>query len=142
MAETMFSYESLTVLSFVTRAPLSVSREYSVYELMNAVSGTDTASPVAVTKSYGIVQQEQGTKSRAVGWLRRFRVDCLGSWDVEVYVDGSSVHTESLTDQSASTRYAWYDFVGKIKGRYVYVKLTATGSPQADTCVFNELEIE
>jgi hypothetical protein len=115
---------------------------YSVYELMNSVSGSDLPAPEFISKSYQIAGQVEGGRSKAVSWLRRFRVDCKGSWTVAFYVDGTLAYTKALTGQSASTRYKWYSFEPKIKGRYVYVDVTATGGPEAYEWVFNELEIE
>jgi len=117
------------------------SGKYSVYELMSATTGTDTASPQATTKSFNIVPQREDGQSRAVGWLRKFRVDCKGSWTLTFYVDGTLEHSQALTDQSASTRYAWYDFGPNTKGRYLQVHIEATGSPLPETYVFNELEV-
>jgi len=114
---------------------------YSVYELMSASVGTDAASPQAVTKDYTIIAQTEDRKSRAIGWVRKFRVDCEGSWTVVFYVDGESEHTQALTDQTPGTRYQWYDFGPQIKGRYLSVHIQATGTPVPDGWVFNELEV-
>jgi len=114
---------------------------YSVYELLSANSGTDTAAPQVMTKDFSIVQEDKTGKARAVGWVRKFRVDCEGAWTLVFYVDGESVHTQALTAQSEATRYQWYDFGPQLKGRYVSVHVTATGTPLPGTHVFNELEI-
>ena len=113
---------------------------YSVFELLSGDTGTDSPSPQFLTKSFGLVGQEQ-QGSRAIGWVRKFRVDCDGDWTLKFYVDGSLVHTQVLTDQSASTRYEWYDFGPKIKGRYLSVHGQATGSPTALDSRFRELEV-
>jgi hypothetical protein len=113
---------------------------WSVYELMNQSTGSSYPSPLAVTKSFEIVLKEEG-KSRAVGWLRKFRVDCTGDWDLEFYVDGELVLSQSLTDQDEGERYQWYDFPPKVKGRYLTVKIEASGSPVPQTAVFRELEV-
>ena len=114
---------------------------YSVYELMTENRGFSTANPLAVTKSFPIVGKEEG-KSRAVGWLRKFRVDCIGGWVVKFYVDGSLVLSKTVTGQGESTRYQWYDFPPKTKGRYLTVMLQvylASGTPTGN--VFKELEV-
>ena len=114
--------------------------KFSLYKLMCTSSGDgglyQTPSPFFITKSYAIAPE-----AKAVGWVRRFRVDCQGDWTLAFYVDGELVHTETLTSQGASSRYQWYSFPGKVKGRYLYVQATATGSPVAQTTMFNEMEI-
>jgi hypothetical protein len=113
---------------------------YTVYELFSADSSTeDSSTPTFVTKSFAIKESQEG---RRVGWLRRFRVDCVGTWTLYFYVDGTLQHTEALTSESASTRYAWYDFPPDIKGQYFYVRGVGGGDPEPETTIFNSIEVE
>ena len=112
---------------------------YTIYELMNSINIHDnTAHPRFVTKTYTIANTED---SNSVGWLRRFRVDCIGAWTLRFYVDGLLVYTKILTNQTAHTRYQWYSFEPQIKGRYMFVYAEA---PQGSTTyedVFYEMEV-
>lgn len=119
------------------------SSKFSIYELYSVPTHTDEfagsyqkPAPFFITKSYNIAPE-----GKAVGWIRKFRVDCQGSWTLAFYVDGTLEHTETLTNEGASTRYEWYSFPAKLKGRYLYVQITATGYPRPIDYVFNELEI-
>jgi len=113
---------------------------YSMYELFTSTTNTDdSAVPDVVTKSFQIVD---GDSRNAVGWVRRFRVDCVGDWTLYFYVDGELEHTQALTSQTSSTRYQWYDFEPQIKGRYMCVRILGTGTPTPTSHVFNELEIQ
>jgi len=118
---------------------LGSASSYSIYELFSSATNTDdSAVPDVVTKAYSLVGKDS---NQAVGWVRKFRVDCKGDWTLYFYVDGTLEHTQALTDQDSSTRYAWYDFGPQLKGRYLYIRILATGTPSPITHVFNELEI-
>jgi len=139
-----YSIEGESLTSDIGRgrvyACLAKSSNYSMYELFTSATNTDdVAEPDVVTKSFQIVDKDN---KNAVGWVRKFRVDCVGDWILYFYVDGTLEHTKTVHTQSASTRYQWYDFEPQIKGRYVYVRILATGTPAPITHVFNELEIQ
>uniref|UniRef100_A0A6M3J6V3 Putative tail collar domain protein n=1 Tax=viral metagenome TaxID=1070528 RepID=A0A6M3J6V3_9ZZZZ len=129
------------------------SGNYSVYELFNAASSTiDTAGPQLVTKSYKITQGKQytlsgaggiaATEESAIDWLRKYRIDADGSWDLDFYLDGRSVYTISLSNLSGSDRYLWRNFPSKLKGRFLYIHITGTGTPQPDSHIIREIEVK
>ena len=120
-------------------AGIGSGSSYSIYELFSSVTSTiDSATPDVITKSFTILPKDS---KQAVGWVRKFRADCTGAWTLYFYVDGELEHTQALTNQSASTRYQWYDFDPQMKGRYLFVRILATGTPTPLTHAFNELEI-
>lgn len=131
---------------------LSSDGYYSVYELFSVnQNSNDSASPEFVTKSFPIVvPRSYGVTSSgfvasttpAIGWLKKFRLDALGSWDVTVYVDGRSAYTRSLTGLTAADRGTWYDVETKLKGRYFYLHLEATGTPGPVIHKIREIEVE
>jgi len=138
----IFAHEGDGVLYGSIIAPdASKSSVYELFSVSTHTMETDISYqkplPFFATKAYPIAQE-----GKAVGWVRRFRVDCVGTWSVAFYVDGELVHTETLTNVTEADRYKWYSFPGKIKGRYIYVQATAGGYPRPDNCEFRELEIK
>jgi len=115
-----------------------------IFEADSERLGFDVSNPVFVTKAYPVVERKAETgKTPAVGWIRRYRIDADGSWALTFYLDDRNVHSETLSSQSASTRYDWHDFPPKLKGRYIYIKAEAAGSTLTapTTYEFNEVEI-
>lgn len=132
---------------------LSGGGNNTVYDMFSVDTSTeDSPNVYAVTKSYSCVGTDTykvskqgslvGTQSSTVEWLRKFRIDAEGAWTLGFYLDGRLVHTETITATTAADRYKWYNFPTELKGRYVFVTITATGSPRPATCVFRELEIQ
>lgn len=132
------------------------SSKYMVYELFSKGTSTvDSASPEFMTKAYSM--QDIGDYSKAkrtvvsgieikgrqdIGWLRKYRVDGLGTWTFTFYVDGVSRHEEEISGLAASNRNTWRDFPPNIKGRYLYVKGVASGTINPNECVIKEIEIK
>jgi len=126
---------------------------YSVYELFSTASSSiDTATPEVVSKSFktmegqkyslggagGITQSEE----LVIAWLRKFRVDADGDWDFDFYLDDRLVYSLSLSNLSIDDNSTWHDFPPNLKGRYVYVNITGTGTPQPDSHIIREIEIK
>jgi hypothetical protein len=132
-------------------ASLSETGYYSVYELFSVNANTnDDAVPELVTKSYEIVEPKSygvtssgfvASTTPAVGWLKRYRFDGLGSWDLVFYVDGRSAYSVSLSNVTASDRGTWYDVETKLKGRYFYLHITGSGTPRPETHKIREIEV-
>ena len=113
----------------------------------------DVISPEVVTKSYDftahtespvkapeVAYGQKASKVDEIAWLKEFRIDGRGTWTFYFYVDGTLRHTETLTSMTKSSAYEWHDFPSKIKGRYVYVKATAT-SAGPTTHELREIEV-
>lgn len=131
---------------------LGDSDYYSVYELFSVDSNAnDSAVPEFITKAFKIVEPRQyrvqpegfapvGTVS--TGWISRYRIDAIGGWDLVFYVDGRSVHSGSHTGLTNADRHTWHDLPSKVKGRYVYIHGTGTGTPGPSTHKIKELEVK
>lgn len=127
----------------------SDSSKYTVYNLMAAdASSIDTPEVDVVTKEYdmrdiGEFPQRDILKPRQrnVGWLRKYRVDAIGSWVLRFYVDGVLRYTETLTGLTEFDANTWRDFPSTLKGRQVFIRITSSGSPQPTTHIFRELEL-
>ena len=131
----------------------SDSSKYMVYKLLAATSSSvDSASPEAVTKSYGLTEAKEysittgGIKSKApaqaIAWLDKYRVDADGSWTLTFYIDDRQVYSIALTGlTSTNSRFKWRRFPAKLKGNQIYVKLEATGSPRPDSHAFRSIEV-
>jgi len=129
---------------------------YTVYELMSESSSSfDDPNPMFVTKSFDIRNiGDYSTETKQVGggivvkgnqdigWLREFRVDGKGDWKFEFYLDRELRHTRTITGLNNSNINTWYDFEPKLKGRYLYIKATAQGTKQPDSCYINEIEVK
>jgi len=119
-----------------------VDVRYSVLKLLESnagVLGDNDPVPEFITKSVEFGREKAGSKVR---WLRRFRVDAEGSWNLYFYVDGVLRQTTPLSGLTHADRYTWYDFEEELKGFEVYVRVMATGSSDATNRVFRSLEVE
>lgn len=123
--------------------------KYTVYNLMAADASTiDTPEVDVVTKAYdmrdiGEFPQKDVLKPRQknVGWLRKYRVDAIGSWTFGFYVDGKLRFSATLSGLTEADKNTWRDFSSAIKGREVYIRITSSGSPQPTTHILNEIEL-
>jgi len=132
-------------------ADLETSGEYSVYELFSEDSNVnDSASPEFVTKAFTIVQPKQyavqpegfsAVSSVSTGWVSKYRIDAIGSWDLVFYLDDRSVHSGSHTGLTSADRHTWHDLTTKLKGRYLYIHATATSTPGPSTHKIKEIEV-
>jgi len=127
---------------------------YTVYSLCaGGRSSVDSPQPEFVTKAYNFTDASRhprgdrevnvGSKKRGgqdIEWLDRFRFDGLGSWTFEFYVDDVLRHSVSVS-LSKSNCNTWYRFPSSLKGRTVYVRGVASGSPTPSTCMIREIEI-
>lgn len=126
-----------------------------VYSLLSSDSGLATDQPTVdiVTKEYDIstVAEEPvkspevayGMKAKRVteiGWLREYRIDASGGGVVYLYVDGVLRVTATLTGLSRANANLWRNITPAIKGRYAYVRLTATNAGPS-THILRELEL-
>jgi len=119
-----------------------VDSRYSVLELLENVEGVlgdNDPVPEFVTKSVEFGREKQGSR---VKWLRRFRVDAEGSWNIYFYVDDVLRYTKALSNITGADRYVWYDFDEEIKGFNVFAHVQATGSSDHKNRVFRSLEVE
>uniref|UniRef100_A0A6M3IGN2 Uncharacterized protein n=2 Tax=viral metagenome TaxID=1070528 RepID=A0A6M3IGN2_9ZZZZ len=127
--------------------------DYSVYELVSSDrGGEDSPSPEIVTRSVRLTQAKASlaltksgsfsqTEEPGVVWMKEFRVDAEGDWTLTFYLDGRLVHTEVLTSLDAGDVYQWRDFPSKLKGRFLYVRAQATGTPLPTTHRLHEVEV-
>jgi len=128
------------------------SNYYTVYNLLDSSSSTvSTASPEFITKSFRLTRSTEyaitgsglkGREEQHITWVRQFRLDADGDWDLEFYIDGRQVHTQSFSDLSESSKMSWYDFPSKLKGLHMYVRGQATGTPKPTTHKFRSIEIK
>jgi len=131
---------------------LQTSGNYMVYNMFNSqTSSVDSPSPQLVTKSYSVLEAleytltdtgiTKKTNQPTIGWLRKFRIDADGNWTLVFYLDDVIVYSISLTNLSATTRYLWRNLPDNLKGRNVYVKITADGTIRPDSHIIRALEI-
>ena len=125
---------------------------YTVDNLFSsASSSTDTPTPEIITKAFELAEPKEYTitdsgvtqrrsSQDAVGWISKFRLDADGTWVVTFYLDGRSVHSETIVS-SSSTRHLWRRLPSKCKGVYLWVKLTASGVARPDGYVIRSLEV-
>jgi len=133
---------------------VSTSGNSAVYKLLHGDSGTldDTISVEVVTKNYDFTASPEdpvkspevayGVKARRVtetAFIKEYRIDADGTWTFEFFVDGVSRYSITLSNLSHSDSYSWRNFNTKIKGRYVYIKATATAGPT--THELREIEV-
>lgn len=133
-------------------ADLESSGYYSVYELFSVDSNVnDNAVPEFVTKAFKIVEPRQyrvqpegfapvGTVS--IGWISQYRIDAIGSWDLDFYVDDRNVYSGSHSNLTSTDRHEWHDLPTKIKGRYMYIHGTGAGTPGPSTHKIKEIEVK
>lgn len=130
---------------------LSDEDYYNVYELFSVDSNAnDTAVPEFVTKAFTIVEPKRYTVQPegfspvgtvSIGWINSYRIDAVGSWDLDFYVDDRSVYSGSHSGLTSADRHEWHDLSTKLKGHYVYVHGTGTGTPGPSTHKIKEIEI-
>jgi hypothetical protein len=114
-----------------------------VYKLLDGDSGVsdDSASVEIVTKNYDLTASPEYpvkapevsygmTASRVteIAWVKEFRIDATGTWTFEFFIDEVSSHTVTLTGLKRSDAYEWRNFASKLKGRFLYVKCTASNA--------------
>lgn len=134
----------------------SESGKYMVYDLLSAGSSSvDAPSPWFVTKSFDMRNiAEHSTETittaagfqakgdRDIGFLREYRLDGKGTWTVEFFVDDVSVFSATHNGLTISDKSTWYNFNPQLKGRHMYVELTASGDDlQPTNCYINEIEV-
>lgn len=132
-----------------------VGYEGEVYSLLatDEYNTLDTINPEVVTKNYDFTSSPEdpvkspeiayGSKARRVteiAWLKEYRVDATGTWTFEFFVDGVSRFSATLSNLTHADAYSWRAFNSKIKGRFVYVKATASGASPT-THELREIEI-
>ena len=87
-----------------------------------------TAAPEHPVKSPEVAYGMTASRVSEVAWVKEFRIDARGTWTFEFFVDGVSRHSATLTDMAQTDAQVWRNFPSRIKGRYLYVKCTATGA--------------
>jgi len=130
---------------------LTYSSAFTVHNLLTAASSSvDSASPILVTKAYPVTSDAQyqttptgmkRTYSPEIGWLSKFKIDALGTWTLEFFVDDRSVYSVTLTDLNSATKNLWHRLPDGIKGQVVHVKATASSTPQPETHIFRGMLI-
>lgn len=115
----------------------------AVYKLLSGDIGStnDSISVEVVTKNYDFTAAPDspvkspeiayGVKAKRVtdtAYVKEYRIDASGTWTFEFFVDGVSGHSVTLTNLSHLDAYSWRNFPVKLKGRFVYIKATASGA--------------
>jgi hypothetical protein len=131
---------------------------YKLRELESAdsvsSSAVDTPSPEFVTKAHDITSAPlqpvkaaefnfgvRESRIDEIAYVKEFRVDGKGSWSFEFYLDDVLRHSVTLNGLNSGNAYIWRNLPMKLKGRFMYIKATASGTLQPNDCYIREIEV-
>jgi len=104
--------------------------EWSLYDMYCSDGEVTSDLDIEVVSRQFSLPEEIGGQNhahRGVWWVRKFRVDAVGSWELDFYVDGLQVHSQVVNGYTEQDRYRWWDFPPNVKGRFMQVVVKATG---------------